>query len=94
MQPTGKNFYIFFGHLAHDKHAPGNVSAGQQIATLGDYVDNENGGWSRHLHLQILTKLPPEGAAPDGYVSKDVLAEAQKLYPDPKDYFPNWHIQK
>lgn len=93
LQPENEDFYIFFGHLSWDKPAPGKISRGQKIAQLGDYIDNENGGWSRHLHIQILTELPKEGSTPNGYsTKKDYLRNAKK-YPDPQKYFPGWKIQ-
>ncbi|MGH7158122.1 MAG: peptidoglycan DD-metalloendopeptidase family protein [Candidatus Saccharimonadales bacterium] len=85
--------YIFLGHLSQDLPVPGPVKEGEVIARIGDYRDNENGGWSRHLHLQIITELPPAGQAPLGYSSvADFAANSQK-YPDPTQFFPNWHIQ-
>lgn len=92
LQPQGASYYMFFGHLASDRLPAGLVKQGQVIAHLGDYKNNENGGWSRHLHLQILTELPPQGKAPIGYsTAKDFEANA-KLFPNPFDYFPDWHI--
>ncbi len=46
-------WYSFFGHLARPALNPGRlVHKGEQIAVLGDH--QENGGWSRHLHYQLL----------------------------------------
>ena len=55
----GPEFYTLYGHLAQDsiKHLSvgTSVSAGNYIAALGDI--NENGGWTPHLHFQLITDL-------------------------------------
>jgi murein DD-endopeptidase MepM/ murein hydrolase activator NlpD len=86
--------YLFFGHLAGNKHEVGNVKAGQQIAQLGSFEHLENGGWSVHLHLQLLTELPPEGEAPIGYSSLANLDKNRRLFPDPLTLFPRWQIKR
>ena len=52
-------FYTLYGHLSRaslEHLRPGQeVSAGAQIATLGD--QRENGGWPPHLHFQIICDL-------------------------------------
>lgn len=86
--------YIFFGHLAGDRHSVGRVSAGEQIARLGGYDELENGGWSIHLHLQLLTELPPDGETPIGYSTIDNLAVNQERFPDPQSIFPVWEVRR
>ena len=86
--------YIFFGHLAADKHGLGYVQAGQQIGRLGTFEGEENGGWSIHLHLQLLTELPPLGHAPIGYSSLENLPSNKELFPDPAQLFPQWQIKR
>jgi murein DD-endopeptidase MepM/ murein hydrolase activator NlpD len=86
--------YMFFGHLAADKHPVGHVKEGEQIARLGTYEQLENGGWSVHLHLQLLTELPPVGEAPIGYSSKESLHKNQQRFPNPEDIFPTWNIEQ
>lgn len=89
----GMPAYIFFGHLgAAGLAEPGHVAAGEVIAELGDYVDGENGGWSRHLHLQMLADLPPEGETPIGYSTKEAFPQNSQRFPDPMQYLPGWHI--
>jgi len=83
---------FFFGHLSKELPALGSVHAGDQIATLGDYHNNENGGWSRHLHLQCIRSLPAEGQTPIGYASKTSFEEQRGNFPNPFDYFPQWHV--
>ena len=56
---------------------------GQKIANLGDYVDGENGGWSRHLHVQLLRDLPKDNIIPPGYSSKENLTQKMLEYPNP-----------
>lgn len=83
---------LFFGHLGFDLPAMGDVEKGQIIGALGDYRNNENGGWSRHLHLQCLSELPPEDKAPLGYASRQTMPDFQEHYPDPMQYFSDWRL--
>jgi len=84
--------YLFFGHLSKALPKLGPVKAGEHIATLGDYQHNENGGWSRHLHLQCCSELPPEGQTPIGYSTKQAFLENSRRFPNPFQYFPKWHV--
>ena len=81
--------YIFYGHL--DKALPAigqRFKAGECIGSIGDYEPNHpNGGWSRHLHLQMLSELPAENSAPLGYASKANFSRAATQYPSPVAYF-------
>ena len=56
---TGTEFHTLYGHLSAasvDMVQPGQaIDAGTQIATLG--APHENGGWSPHLHLMVITDL-------------------------------------
>lgn len=95
MRPDDRSLpYIFFGHLAADRHGFGRVNAGQQIARLGSFENEENGGWSIHLHLQLLTELPPLGDAPIGYSTFAELSKNQLRFPDPQSIFPGWKIKR
>lgn len=78
-----KIWYSFFGHLSKNLPKLGKVSKGQKISRLGDWINNENGGWSRHVHYQILTNLPKENETPIGYTSKENLSINKNLFPDP-----------
>lgn len=55
----GSEFLTLYGHLSHESLAGWRVGAavhaGQQIATLGDA--SENGGWTPHLHFQLISDL-------------------------------------
>jgi len=75
--------YIFFGHLSKNLPVTGKVRSGQKIGSLGDYANGENGGWSRHLHVQLLRTLPQNNELPKGYSTKENLAENRVEYPDP-----------
>jgi hypothetical protein len=86
--------YIFFGHLADKKQPLGRVVGGKQIAQLGSFVDEENGGWSIHLHLQLLTELPPAGEAPIGYTSLQNIERNRQQFPNPIALFPDWKIKR
>lgn len=95
LRPDSENLpYMFFGHLsAKMEISSGRVAAGQHFATIGDFKNLENGGWSRHLHLQMMSELPEDGQAPFGYASSAQLPELIELYPDPIPYFPSWRIR-
>lgn len=86
--------YMFFGHLANDRRHTGRVSAGEQIARLGSYEQLENGGWSIHLHLQLLCELPPAGETPPGYSTSMNLPVSQERFPDPRSVFTAWEVQR
>lgn len=86
--------YIFFGHLQDNEHQVGRVKAGEKIARLGSFAEGENGGWSIHLHLQLLTELPPEGEAPIGYTSKEDMNYNSQRFPDPFSIFPEWKVKR
>ena len=86
--------YIFFGHLAADRHRVGRVRAREQIARLGSFEHLENRGWSVHLHLQLLSELPPEGGAPVGYSTLADLPANQQRFPDAQTLFPGWRIRR
>lgn len=77
------NNYIFLGHLSKDIPKPGPVSGGQLIAKLGDYTDNENGGWSRHVHVQLFKNIPEDRSFLPGYSTKSDLKINSTKYPDP-----------
>lgn len=95
MRPDDESLpYIFFGHLAGDQVKIGRVHANQQIGRLGSFENLENGGWSIHLHLQLLRDLPPEGKAPIGYSTLKDLKNNQVRFPNPQNIFPEWTIQR
>lgn len=92
LKPQDKSLpFFFFGHLSANTIKLGKVKAGDPIAVLGDFINHENGGWSRHLHLQAINDFDPNNI-PLGYSSIDKFKELSKMYPDPLKYFPSWDI--
>lgn len=78
-------WYSFFGHLSTKSLPnPGRfVPKGEQLGMLGDH--HENGGWSRHLHYQILRPPADKSATigvPVGYCRKENIEEYKRLFPD------------
>ncbi|MEX0660921.1 MAG: peptidoglycan DD-metalloendopeptidase family protein [Balneolaceae bacterium] len=79
------DIFALYGHLSKksiEKLSIGQaVKKGERVADLGE--KSENGDWHPHLHYQISIKDPGEADMP-GVVSEEDLAEAQKIYPDPR----------
>ncbi len=77
-------FYTLYGHLspASLRHKVGDlVSAGEQIAVLGDA--NENGQWPPHLHFEIVTDMLDQTDNFAGAGSASYAEVWQSLCPDP-----------
>src|SRR5262252_2550652 len=57
--PGGHAFYTLYGHLSAESleglSVGGPVAKGEKIASLGSPC--ENGGWTPHLHFQLITDL-------------------------------------
>jgi 4-aminobutyrate aminotransferase-like enzyme/Ser/Thr protein kinase RdoA (MazF antagonist) len=57
--PEGLEFFTLYGHLSHASlnglHAGDAIRRGQAFATTGTAA--ENGGWTPHLHFQIILDL-------------------------------------
>lgn len=83
---------IFLGHLDANKTTSGRVKSGDKIAALGDYKNFENGGWSRHLHIQMLKDYNASEGIPIGYSSKVDIKTNRIKFPDPMPYFPAWKL--
>ena len=81
------------GHLSSRLVKRGLVGCGEIIGYLGDFIDNENGGWSRHLHLQLLRELTDNSSIPNGYGLKGEINKLRNNYPDPTIYFKGWELQ-
>ena len=88
IKPDDADYFLFFGHMSAQQPRLGRVRAGQKIGTIGDYLDNENGGWSRHLHIQLFRTLPSNNDELIGYSSQPDFAHNQYLYPNPCEYWP------
>ncbi|MEP2669602.1 MAG: aminotransferase class III-fold pyridoxal phosphate-dependent enzyme [Cyclobacteriaceae bacterium] len=78
-------FYTLYGHLSRTSltqwKAGDTLEAGSLIGTLGDL--HENGGWSPHLHFQILLdRLEKEGDFP-GVAAPQLANVWKSICPDP-----------
>lgn len=82
-EPKVMSEYILLAHLAKELPSLGRVFAGEPIAKLADFKDGENGGWSLHLHVQLLTALPTTEELRIGYATKVDLERMKINYPDP-----------
>ncbi len=81
----GPTFWTLYGHLSRATlttvRAGMEVAAGQLIGTIGD-VD-VNGGWTPHLHFQIITdRLDQSGEFP-GVCQPSLWPIWQQISPDP-----------
>ncbi|MCB0488271.1 MAG: aminotransferase class III-fold pyridoxal phosphate-dependent enzyme [Cyclobacteriaceae bacterium] len=78
-------FYTLYGHLSRQsikKLKPGDkLTAGSPIATLGDL--HENGGWSPHLHFQIMLDLLDNEVDFPGVARPSVKEIWTSICPDP-----------
>ena len=78
-------FYTLYGHLGAEALSalqPGMVvSAGAQIATIGD--STVNGGWPPHLHFQIITDLFGETSNFPGVAAPSMRDVWISICPDP-----------
>ena len=81
----GTVFFTLYGHLSRESmtawHVGAAVRAGQQIATLGDA--SENGGWTPHLHLQIISDLLELGTEFPGVAPAAHRRAWTAICPDP-----------
>jgi 4-aminobutyrate aminotransferase-like enzyme/Ser/Thr protein kinase RdoA (MazF antagonist) len=81
----GETFFTLYGHLSRESLS--NVSEGQQIrageaiGTLG--AADVNGGWTPHLHFQVITDLLEMGRDFPGVCSPSREAAWAALCPDP-----------
>ncbi len=84
-EAQGAVFFTLFGHLAGT--LPGlcrvgqRVAAGQMVAHLGDWP--ENGGWSPHLHLQVLASTLSQRGNFFGVGQKSLWHVWRQISPDP-----------
>jgi len=93
----GTPFFTLYGHLSAPSFSMlrvgDKVARGMQIATLG--VPAENGGWTPHLHLQIVTdflglgsEFPGVGTPSRRDVWRSVSPDANLLVGVPASAFP------
>lgn len=78
-------FYTLYGHLSMDSIAEIEIGAlfkkGQPMATLG--IPSENGGYSPHLHFQIIKKIKDYFGDYPGVCGKNDLNFYLENCPDP-----------
>jgi len=81
----GTEFFTLYGHLSRESleglSIGKRVKAGDRIATLG--AANVNGGWTPHLHLQIITDLLELGTDFPGVAPPAQRSVWTSLCPDP-----------
>jgi 4-aminobutyrate aminotransferase and related aminotransferases len=81
----GTEFFTLYGHLSRESlrglEVGQSVAAGDQIATFG--AADVNGGWTPHLHLQIITDLLDLGIDFPGVALPSQRDAWLTLCPDP-----------
>ena len=81
----GTEFFTLYGHLSRESlrglELGRRVRAGEQIATLG--APDVNGGWTPHLHLQVITDLLQLGTDFPGVARPSEREVWCSLCPDP-----------
>ncbi len=81
----GLPFFTLYGHLSRASldglRAGQPIERGQRIATLG--AADVNGGWTPHLHLQVMVDLMGLGLDFPGVVAASQRAVWTSLCPDP-----------
>ena len=82
---TGIEFFTLYGHLSiesmKDWEIGKQVTAGQQIATMGN--ESENVGWPPHTHFQLLTDLCGMGVDVYGVAPRDEVPLWRSISPNP-----------
>ena len=82
---NGKIFHTLYGHLSKDSleklHRGMKVQKGQHIAYIGG--THENGGWSPHLHFQIIIDMEGKEGDYPGVAKPSEADRYLKNCPDP-----------
>ncbi len=82
---SGASFYTLYGHLSPDsligRGVGESIRAGQQIGRIGSA--DANGGWTPHLHFQIITDLLGLGCDFPGVVRAGEQSLWEQFSPDP-----------
>jgi 4-aminobutyrate aminotransferase-like enzyme/Ser/Thr protein kinase RdoA (MazF antagonist) len=83
--PGGLEFFTLYGHLSRESlahlHTGDRISAGQTFARIGCAA--ENGGWTPHLHFQIILDLLGLSTDFPGVAYPSQRAVFTSLSPDP-----------
>src|SRR5258708_26719035 len=81
----GEEFFTLYGHLCKDSlvglEAGQRVARGQRFARVG--AEHENGGWTPHVHFQIILDLLEMGADFPGVAYASQPSRWTSLSPDP-----------
>jgi 4-aminobutyrate aminotransferase-like enzyme/Ser/Thr protein kinase RdoA (MazF antagonist) len=81
----GEEFFTLYGHLSKDSlqdlKAGQHIARGQSFARVGS--TQENGGWTPHVHLQIILDLLELGADFPGVAYASQRSVWKSLSPDP-----------
>ncbi|MEP6729599.1 MAG: aminotransferase class III-fold pyridoxal phosphate-dependent enzyme [bacterium] len=81
----GIDFFTLYGHLSRESldglHVGKSVKRGERIATLGS--PDENGAWTPHLHLQVITDTLGLGTDFPGVARASQRSVWLSLSPDP-----------
>ncbi len=81
----GGTFYTLYGHLATPTlalhHVGDEIESGQLLAWVGE--PHENGGWSPHLHFQIIHDLLGNEHDFPGASTPNLLPVMRSICPDP-----------
>jgi 4-aminobutyrate aminotransferase-like enzyme/Ser/Thr protein kinase RdoA (MazF antagonist) len=81
----GHTFYTLYGHLSEESlqglHAGRPVARGERLATVG--APHINGGWTPHLHFQLITDLLGLGCDFPGVCRASQREVWRSLSPDP-----------
>ena len=81
----GRDLYVLIGHLARrsleSKCVGVRFARGDVLGWVG--VEEENGGWNPHVHVQ-LAWTPPETADLPGVVCEEDRDAARRRFPDPR----------
>ncbi len=82
---AGDEFFTLYGHLSKESleglHVGKTIAKGEQVATMG--VPEENGGWTPHLHFQIITDLLDAGRDFPGVARASQREVWRSFSPDP-----------
>src|SRR5438105_2317183 len=82
---TGEQFFTLYGHLSRASLAGiavgQRIARGERFAALG--APSENGNWTPHLHLQIITDLLGLGPDFPGVVPASQRTVWRSMCPDP-----------
>ncbi len=84
----GLTFWTLYGHLSRESlnglHPGKTFAAGETIACLGDF--GVNGGWSPHLHFQLILDLGGRSGDFPGVFKRSEREAWKQVCPDPRPF--------